>query len=78
MGHGVGYPVTVDRVSEVNSLISEQFLMSSILVRVTIAVMKHHDPSRKGFIWVTLPNFCSSLKEVRTRIQIRQNPGGRS
>lgn len=50
-------------------------------VRVTIAVMKPHDQSnlgKKGFIQLTLPHCCLSLKEVRTGIQTGQKPGGKS
>jgi hypothetical protein len=32
---------------------------------------------RKGFIWLTLPHHCSSLKEDRTETQTGQEPGGR-
>ena len=43
-----------------------------VLVRVSIAVVKHHGQSklgRKGLILLTLPRHCSSLKEVRTGAQ---------
>jgi hypothetical protein len=33
---------------------------------------------RKGFIWLTLPQHCSSLKAARTGMQMVQEPGGRS
>jgi hypothetical protein len=44
----------------------------SILVRVTILVMKLHGQSkleRKEFTWLILPQHCSSSKEVRTGTQ---------
>jgi hypothetical protein len=43
--------------------------MAVVLVSVTIALMEHHNQKskrRKGFIWLTLPQHCSSSKEVRT------------
>ena len=46
----------------------------SVLVRVTIAMMKHHDQNnleRKGFIWLTFPHHCSSSKKVGTGISNR-------
>ena len=51
----------------------------SVLVRASIAVMKHYDQSnlgRKGFVWLTLPHHCSSLKEVRTGTQGRNKEAG--
>jgi hypothetical protein len=51
------------------------------LVRLSIAVMKHHGQSnldKTGFIWIMLPHCCSSLKEVRTGTQTLQEPGGRN
>jgi hypothetical protein len=42
-----------------------------VLVRSTIVMMKHHDPSklgRKGFIWLALPYCSPSLKEVMAGI----------
>ena len=50
-------------------------------LRVFIAMMKHHDKKqvgKKGFMLLILLYHCSRLKEVRTGIQIRQEPGGRS
>lgn len=44
-------------------------------------MIKHHYQSnlgRKGFIWFTLPQYCSSSKEIRTGTQRWQGPGGRS
>jgi hypothetical protein len=49
-----------------------------VLVRVTIAVMKHHDQKQLGEERVYMAYQCSSLKEVRTGTQARQEPGGRS
>ena len=48
---------------------------------VCIAVIKNHDCGKlekkgKGFIWLTLDYI--SLKEIRTRTQTREKPGGRS
>ena len=46
-----------------------------VLVRVSIAVTKHHDQKsklgRKGFILLTLPHWSSLLKEVRAGTQSR-------
>ena len=57
-------------------------LITVVLVRVSIAMMEHHDQiaawERKGFIWLTFLHCCSSLKEVRTRTQTGQEPGGKS
>jgi hypothetical protein len=57
-------------------------VMSCILFRVTAAVVKHYMTEETGrgkmFIWFTLPQHCSSLKEVRTGIQTGQETGGRS
>ena len=53
-----------------------RLFVAGVSVRVPIAVMKDHDQSnlrRKGFIWLTLPHHCSSLKEVRTGAQICRN-----
>jgi len=47
----------------------------TVLVRITIAVMKHHDQSnlrRKGLTGLTLPHCSPSLKEIRTRTQTGQ------
>jgi hypothetical protein len=52
-----------------------------VLVRVAMAVMKHHDQStleREGLIRLLLPQHCSSLKEIRTGTQTEQEPGGRN
>ena len=55
---------------------------STVLVRVTIAVIKHHDQSNlggKGFNWLLmLPNHSSLPKEDRTRTQTGRKPGGRN
>lgn len=32
---------------------------------------------KNGFIWLMVPHYFSSLKEVKARTQIRQEPGGR-
>ena len=57
-------------------------LENCLLVKVSIAVRKHHNQKsklgRKGFIGLTLPPCGSSLKEVRTGTQIGQEPRGRS
>ena len=40
----------------------------AFLVKVTITVIKHHDQSnlkRKGFLWLTLPQQCLALKDIR-------------
>ena len=53
----------------------------SVLVKVTIAVMKYHDQSklgRKGFVWFALPHQCSSLTEVRAGTHTGRESGGRS
>ena len=54
---------------------------TSVLVRVTVAVMRHQDQSnlgRKGFIHLVLLHHSPSKKEVRTGTQAGQEPGGRS
>lgn len=46
-----------------------------VFMRVSIAVMKHHDQSNCGrneFVWLILPYHCSISKEVRTRIQMEE------
>ena len=53
----------------------------SVLVRVSIAVLKHHDQSnlgRKGFTSRTILCNSSSSKEVRARTQTGQESGSRS
>ena len=50
-----------------------------VSVMVTIAMTKHHDQMQlreKRFIWVIIPHYNSSLKEVRTRTQTGQESGG--
>lgn len=59
------------------------FVLSHVLVSVSIDVMKHHDQRNCGvevkrFILLTFIQHCSSFKEARTRMQIAQEPGGRS
>ena len=52
-----------------------------ILVRVSIAVMKHPDKSnvgRKGFVSFTVLAYSWSLREVRAGTQAGQDPGSRS
>ena len=54
---------------------------AGVLVRVSIAVMKHHFQKqirRKGFIWLTFTHCSPSLKEVGTGNQAGQEPGDRS
>jgi hypothetical protein len=44
-------------------------LSESSCLRAMVAAMKRHEQSglgREGFIWLTLPHHCLSLKEVRT------------
>lgn len=51
-----------------------------VLVRFTIAIVKHNDHhnfGRKGFTELILSYHRSLLKEVRTRTQTKQEPGGR-
>jgi hypothetical protein len=53
----------------------------SILVRVSIAEMKHRDKRTSQevrVIWLTLPYLCLSFKDVKTGILTAQEPGGRS
>ena len=53
----------------------------ALLVRVTIAVKKHHNlkQAREERIYLSYTfTRSSSLKEVRRITQIRQEPGGRS
>ena len=60
----------------------EKLGLESALVRVTIAVMKHHDQKqswrRKGLFAFHFPDCDPSLKEARTGIQVGQEPGGRN
>jgi hypothetical protein len=53
-----------------------------VLGRDSVAAMKHRDwkqiGEKKGFIWLTLPHHCLSLKEVGTGSHTWHNPGGRS
>lgn len=42
-------------------------VLGSILVRTSISAMKRHDQKQvggRGFIWLTLPHFGSSFKEL--------------
>lgn len=53
----------------------------NILVKVSIAAKKPQPNSklgRKEFIWLPVTYCCSFLKEIRTRTQTGQNPGGTS
>jgi hypothetical protein len=53
--------------------------MHAVLVRVSIAVRKQQGQSklrRRGFIHLTFPHHCSTLKKVRTGIQTGLEPGG--
>lgn len=55
--------------------------LRGVLVRFTIAVMKHHNQNnlgRRGFIWLTHPHHSSSSEEVRAGTQAEQVSGGRS
>lgn len=39
-------------------------------LRITTAVMKHQkNLGKKGFIWIALPQHCSSLKKIKTGTQ---------
>lgn len=53
-------------------------MIQCILVRVSVAAMKHHDQKSKkggdGLIWLTFLYCCSSLKEVRAGTQTGQEP----
>ena len=56
-------------------------ILTPVFIWVSVAVMKHHEQSnlgRKGFLWLALPQHCSSSKEVKTGTQVGQEPGGRS
>jgi hypothetical protein len=49
----------------------------AVIVRVSVAVMEYHDQSnlrRRGLIWFILPYLCLLSKEVRTGIQIGEEP----
>lgn len=53
-------------------------LSLTALVRVSIAVTKHHDLrnlGQEGFSQLMLPHHNSSWKEVRIGAQARQGPG---
>lgn len=57
--------------------------LTVVLVRVSIAVMKHHDHSysyvgRKGFIWLILPRQSMSSKNIRTETQAGQESRSRN
>lgn len=55
--------------------------MMCVLVRITMAMMKHHDHKqvgRRGFTQLTLPHHSPSLKEVKAGTQTGPEPGGRS
>lgn len=57
------------------------FMNMAVLIRVTIGVIKHHDPSnfrRKRFIWLKLPSHCLSLEKFRTVTQVGLEAGGRN
>jgi hypothetical protein len=53
-----------------------------VLVRVAVAVMKHHDQrrnmGRKRFIWLTFVHHSLLSKEVRAGTHAGQEPGDRS
>jgi hypothetical protein len=53
----------------------------TVFVRVSIAVMKHHDQrnlAKKGLKWLTLTHRNPYQNEVRAGTQAGQEPGGRS
>jgi hypothetical protein len=55
--------------------------LGGVSVRVSMAVMKHHDQNNVGskrLIWLMLAHHCSSLKEARTGTQTGQEPEDRS
>lgn len=48
-------------------------ILSSILIRIFISMMKHPDHKqveKKGFIWLPLSHHSTSSKEVKIEIQI--------
>ena len=51
-----------------------------ILVRVSIAAVKHHDQKQvgEGSVYVTYTSHHNSSKKARTATQAGQEPGGRS
>lgn len=52
--------------------------MLTVLVGVSIAMMKHHQQKgRKRVFWLMCPYDCSSSKGAKTGIQAGQQPGGR-
>ena len=66
-------------VSAVGS--SESLGGDGVLVRISIAVMKHHDQGQireKVFIWLTPSHHDPLLKAVRTGTQAGQEPKCRS
>lgn len=75
------YP-SMASVFGISLLNCQWFLTVTVLVKVSITVMKHHDKEaswgKKGFGQLILPQHYSSLKEVRTVIQIGWKPGGGS
>lgn len=44
-------------------------IIPTVLLRLTIAVMKHHKLRMNRFIWLLLLNHGSTLEEVGTRTQ---------
>jgi hypothetical protein len=60
----------------VKSLLVEVYFISSskVLIQQTKCIQQSFRV--EGFIWITLPHHCSSLKEVKTRTQAGQGSGG--
>lgn len=71
-----GRKVTYDKYKKKIIRVSIKILSWFVLVGVSIAVVTHCDLGRKGFVLLTLPHPCSSLKEVRAEAQTGQGPGG--
>jgi hypothetical protein len=66
------------RMTSVNMYILGHIVQAkkiTVLVTVTITIMKHHN---KVFIWLIFPLHFSSLKEVREGNQTGKEHGGRS
>jgi hypothetical protein len=55
-------------------------LYLTVLVKLSPAVIKHHDQEQLGKerVWLMLPYCCLSLKEIRAETQTRHKRGGRS
>ena len=73
--------LAVLKLSAMTRLALDSYLIRFYLYLLSIVVMHHHAQSnlgKIGFVWLTLPHFYSSSKEVMTGTQTGKQPGGRS